>query len=751
MNQEQLVHAQSNEMVHLPEANVAWVDFAALRRDFPELREQTEPQIEKWVIDNYAFISREQMGLDNIRFSDIKTDENKSITSFRPPDYQRADVLPNPTGEGFINIKGTGHNNPTKVDSYRQEYLLNHIEGQKGKIEQLRVRDHSDGLMSLGEAIAEVTRQNAAQKLFDLHNQAKGTNLQTVESYFIIHVPGKILKEKDGIPLALYGRQAHWGRSASLDVPKNIYTDPHGYKQQSTTGSAVDFGGVLIKGERLIENFKVMDIEDPTNPQNSQAWIKGHELAERYIKSPSSKQLISAHLQEMTAPIEEEWSQTSTAKQRALFNRPNRQTSQSHIPLEDAPKLIAKKIAGTQEIEGYELLNKNSKAKDIEKLIHSSAPYEYKSRILSHLQGRDDEETFDLLLKVSTHKGDPFLQEEATTLLKDLDATQYPQVLKKYLTDTSPMVRRMTLLRMKDTVHPNFLDLVELALKDINPSVVKFAMAQIKDYDYNDSLPLLRKMRENHSSSEVQKMANELLKPDKLKELEIISLIKTYSQINDENEKDKLLKKLIAKSSGNPKLNYQLLNEINKNPSSLAFDYVKEILQRSTDPNIQLMGIEYLKNVNRPQIFFLYEKLMKSKNYLIATKARESFLNHPLMKSPNYIKKGMANRSLEVRVMTVQAMAQNMKPLPLELLESAFLDDHEDVKIEVIKALQKENSPQTLFLLAKALNDPSETVRKEAALVAQEHDYVLIDELIGSLRQVFLGCFDESMDKSLSR
>ena len=39
-----------------------------------------------------------------------------------------------------------------------------------------RTGDHSDGLMSLGEAIAEVTRQTAVQMLFDLYNSENATS-----------------------------------------------------------------------------------------------------------------------------------------------------------------------------------------------------------------------------------------------------------------------------------------------------------------------------------------------------------------------------------------------------------------------------------------------------------------------------------------------------------------------------------------------------------------------------------------------
>ena len=60
----------------------------------------------------------------------------------------------------------------------------------------------------MGESIAELSRQQATQMLFDLKDG--DPQRQTVESYFVIHVPGRLIKGEDSDAVALYGRQTHF-------------------------------------------------------------------------------------------------------------------------------------------------------------------------------------------------------------------------------------------------------------------------------------------------------------------------------------------------------------------------------------------------------------------------------------------------------------------------------------------------------------------------------------------------------------
>ena len=96
-----------NVMVKLPDATLAWADYAALRRDFVYLRNKNDEQINRWILDNFAFMNREQSLLEGIRCTDIKFDYSKTKDSYRPARYERADIAPAVEG-GFVDIKGSG-------------------------------------------------------------------------------------------------------------------------------------------------------------------------------------------------------------------------------------------------------------------------------------------------------------------------------------------------------------------------------------------------------------------------------------------------------------------------------------------------------------------------------------------------------------------------------------------------------------------------------------------------------------------
>ncbi|HLE01522.1 MAG TPA: HEAT repeat domain-containing protein [Bdellovibrionota bacterium] len=303
-----------DEMVRIKEAKVAWADHAVLRRDFPTLRQKTNAEIEQWILDQFAYVSRTQLDLSDVRSAAIPADLSRTRQGFRPPDYNRAAVLEAGAGQGFVDVKGVGHPEGNAGYVASQQELARTSAGDPFKMKQLRTQGHSDGLMSLGESIAEVTRQRSAQRLFDLRNAATGSNFQTVESYFIISTPIEILKEgEQTIPAAIYGRQSHIGRVTGLKVPDDIYTDPFGKKQASSFGTAVDFGGVLIEDRRLNSNFGAFPEADSKNPQASKAWVWGHETAEAYQKRGDTK-AIYRHIEEMLAPIEGDWKQLPVAR-----------------------------------------------------------------------------------------------------------------------------------------------------------------------------------------------------------------------------------------------------------------------------------------------------------------------------------------------------------------------------------------------------------------------------------------------------
>lgn len=296
-----------NSMAHVEGAEVAYANYEALKRDFPEIRHYSEKQIQEWILKNFAYVSKTQLKLNNLRQTPVPISPHVEKKGYRPIAYNRADVIPALDDQGhsigLVDVKGTGiKEGGTKYLSQINQFK--EAQGNQEKIDRLRVSDHSDGLMSLGEAIAELTRERATKKIFDIENVKNKKNLQTVESYFIIHLPFQILKEGSRtIPAALYGRQAHLGRSGSASSVHPYTT----VKQQDFFGAYVDFGDVQIKHPALSQNPHE-SFGRESNSQESNAWKWGHQVALAWTRKPDpDKDAIERHLREMLGPIESEW------------------------------------------------------------------------------------------------------------------------------------------------------------------------------------------------------------------------------------------------------------------------------------------------------------------------------------------------------------------------------------------------------------------------------------------------------------
>ncbi len=300
-------------LIRVPGAKVAYMNRETLERDFPFTRRLSDQDLERWILDEFAFISKAQHALNGIRNSpipapgDLRAPENRKL-GLRPPGWRRAAVLsardaragPSPP---MVDVKGIGHALRTWKERIRPQ--IARFQGQEKaghSHDALRDKGHSDGLMSLGEAVAELTRQQAAQKIFSeynaLTNAADDEALQSIETYFIIALPFSILRSANGKdPAALYGRQAHHGRTMNFPVPPSMYTDDHGHFQSDALmTAAVDFGGVKIEDPRLVENFGA-----EKDPQRSRAWRYAHETAAAFIRGEA--RAIERHLEAMLKPL----------------------------------------------------------------------------------------------------------------------------------------------------------------------------------------------------------------------------------------------------------------------------------------------------------------------------------------------------------------------------------------------------------------------------------------------------------------
>ncbi|MGE3973295.1 MAG: HEAT repeat domain-containing protein [Bdellovibrionales bacterium] len=293
-----------NMMVYVPGSQVAYFNRFALERDFPFTRQFSDPEMEQWILKEFAFISRYQSVLNNIRQSPIPRSQDYWRTrkmGYRPKDYGRAVVHRVGSDLPLVDVKGAGLAIWNKIVQQSHQYITDRSHEQR--LDLLRTKDHSDGLMSLGEAIAELTRQSATQVLFDEHNAKNRTAFETVETYFIISLPFSILKKNgEHIPAALYGRQAHSGRVFYYDAPPKIYRDHAGSQQSdSLKTAAADFGGVLVLDPRLEKNYSELEGKSASNPQETKPWAWGHEVAKAFIQG--HKRAVYTHLQEMLDPV----------------------------------------------------------------------------------------------------------------------------------------------------------------------------------------------------------------------------------------------------------------------------------------------------------------------------------------------------------------------------------------------------------------------------------------------------------------
>ncbi len=301
----QLVQVGSEEiMLHVRGAQVAWMNRAALDRDFPELKVLADADLEKWILQNCSLVSFDQIRLNGIRNSSIPLDLSREKIGYRAIGGGRASTVQVSMGQlalGLIDLKGIGVNTQISDDSIENQIERYHeAGGAEDALSELRVLSHSDGLMSLGEAIAEVVRSEALQKSFELESSTCcGPSFETVESYFIISFPFDVLKEGNKADrAALVGRQAHLGRSgASQQIPNSYYVDFFGGKQGDLFGAAIDMGGVFpthpVFEDRFLSEEQRMSLEKPIlsradlarlfNPQKSKEWVYSHETAVSFV------------------------------------------------------------------------------------------------------------------------------------------------------------------------------------------------------------------------------------------------------------------------------------------------------------------------------------------------------------------------------------------------------------------------------------------------------------------------------------
>jgi len=207
-------------------------------------------------------------------------------------------------------------------------------------LDQFYDTDHSNGFGGgLPEVLAEIARQQAAQRLADLRNKKIGTHDQTIENYFALLLEDVYIygTNSEKTPAAILGRQAHWSHHHKLGYPfpPEILEDPHGIRQGDAFGALVDFGATIITDKRLRKKFR-LNPDEEYDRNYFEAWKRATVASDRFLKGDS--QAAYDYLEDMLRPIQKQWqasihgegfltaTQKKLLKTSKLFNDPRENT-----------------------------------------------------------------------------------------------------------------------------------------------------------------------------------------------------------------------------------------------------------------------------------------------------------------------------------------------------------------------------------------------------------------------------------------
>jgi len=327
------VHPDSKkeEVVILSNAKIVFADYSLLRKDFPELRNISNDEIDWWLLRNTAIMSKAQASQDVVN-TPINSYETKS--AYRPPDYGRALVIPvnSPGTEnpiGLIDAKGVGALKPA-------------------------LKDHADGLATLGECIREFVYEKMVNRVF----QHSNSGIKTVGTYAVIDA-GFDLRHVDQTtsPAGIVLRQAHnryegkgslFSDDDSLKIEKVLrhygLTSAGAYRhdpveriniQGTKSGAVLDFGGFLAvekftkpgknfyryrdpkllidpnlpgfvqpdESVRVPLNIWGTTVSGKEDPKLDNVWLWSHDLAKSFRNGTASRQDANQHVKNLLGPV----------------------------------------------------------------------------------------------------------------------------------------------------------------------------------------------------------------------------------------------------------------------------------------------------------------------------------------------------------------------------------------------------------------------------------------------------------------
>jgi hypothetical protein len=288
-----LVSAVKEAMYPLTEARVVIADYPLLRRDFPELANLSEPEIDSWLLARTAYISKGQASQVAVN-TPIPHDPTREILALRPNQYGRASVAVD--GRNLIDVKGTGALKP-------------------------RQASHGNGLVTLGEGLREFIYENVVR---DGLSDA-GSPVKTVGSYAVIDagfevVHGDGSRSRAGLYLRQASVRTNLGFADGPDVTKvreiltGLGIETEGNIQMSRERALVDFGHYAVspklhrqlrdqgKGAKLLPlNVWGYDerIRVPTERWSlsrwDYPWAWSHEFAEAWGRGEVSRATAWQH------------------------------------------------------------------------------------------------------------------------------------------------------------------------------------------------------------------------------------------------------------------------------------------------------------------------------------------------------------------------------------------------------------------------------------------------------------------------
>lgn len=266
-------------LVHVPGAEVAWADHAALRRDFPFLARWSDAAVRDWIVASFSFLPPRQAQLAGLRHGPVPMDASRRAVSWRQfsgdayhlEPQGRGDIMvargPGGAPAGLVDRKGVG----VSANKLREnEWYRDLVHGGLVPPAEYQTKSLSNGLMLLGEALVEALRMQVVQRVYE----SLGGGLQAVEGYFVLRLPFDVLRgAQPPMPAAIYGRQANVGRVWAGKV-FHPYVNS---KQTDFFMSHVDGGSVRVRHPALERRMSYL------NAQFAEGTYRmGAELASAY-------------------------------------------------------------------------------------------------------------------------------------------------------------------------------------------------------------------------------------------------------------------------------------------------------------------------------------------------------------------------------------------------------------------------------------------------------------------------------------